>query len=138
MQSTMQDFPLTITHLLRHGQTVHGRSQVATFDGAGYGGLRLARSPSGPNGLPPLCAGGNRRRRPRRHVLLEHQEHLEAYLAVPCMGAVLHTLNIRLFPEQLVYIINHAEDRVHHRGRLVGPAAGADCGRADHGASTTS
>jgi len=40
------------------------------------------------------------------------QRHLEAYMAAPCMGAVLHTLNIRLFPEQLVYIANHAEDRV--------------------------
>ena len=39
-------------------------------------------------------------------------EHLEAYLAIPSMGAVLHTLNIRLFPDQLVYIANHAEDRV--------------------------
>jgi fatty-acyl-CoA synthase len=41
-----------------------------------------------------------------------NQEHLEAYLAVPSMGAVLHALNIRLFPEQLSYVINHAEDRV--------------------------
>ena len=40
-----------------------------------------------------------------------NQTHLEAYLAIPCMGAVLHTLNIRLFPEQLAYVINHAEDR---------------------------
>ena len=40
------------------------------------------------------------------------QHHLEAYLAAPCMGAVLHTLNIRLFPEQLVYVVNHAEDKV--------------------------
>jgi fatty-acyl-CoA synthase len=40
------------------------------------------------------------------------QQHLEAYLAVPCMGAVLHTLNIRLFPEQLAYVVNHAQDRV--------------------------
>ncbi len=39
-------------------------------------------------------------------------EHLVAYLAVPSMGAVLHTLNIRLFPDQLTYIANHAEDRV--------------------------
>jgi fatty-acyl-CoA synthase len=39
-------------------------------------------------------------------------EHLAAYLAVPAMGAVLHTLNIRLFPDQLTYIANHAEDRV--------------------------
>ncbi len=39
-------------------------------------------------------------------------EHLEAYLAIPSMGAVLHTLNLRLPAEQLVWIINHAEDRV--------------------------
>jgi fatty-acyl-CoA synthase len=38
--------------------------------------------------------------------------HLEAYYAVPCMGAVLHTLNLRLHPEQLAYVINHAKDRV--------------------------
>ena len=38
--------------------------------------------------------------------------HLELYLAAPCTGRVLHTLNIRLFPEQLVYIANHAEDEV--------------------------
>ena len=40
------------------------------------------------------------------------QRHLELYLAVPCMGAVLHTLNIRLFPEQLTYIVNHAKDKL--------------------------
>ncbi len=40
------------------------------------------------------------------------QEHLEAYYAIPAMGAVLHTLNLRLFPEQLIYIINHAQDKV--------------------------
>src|SRR6266700_1163573 len=38
--------------------------------------------------------------------------HFELYYAVPCMGAVLHTLNIRLFVDQLVYIINNAEDKV--------------------------
>jgi fatty-acyl-CoA synthase len=41
-----------------------------------------------------------------------NNEHLEAYLAVPAMGAVLHTLNVRLFPDQLTFIANHAEDRV--------------------------
>jgi fatty-acyl-CoA synthase len=39
-------------------------------------------------------------------------EHLEAYLAVPCMGAVLHTVNVRLFADQVAYVVNHAEDRV--------------------------
>ena len=40
-----------------------------------------------------------------------NQRHFELYMAIPCSGAVLHTLNVRLFAEQLVYIINHAEDR---------------------------
>src|SRR6202000_1437609 len=39
-------------------------------------------------------------------------EHLAVYLAAPSMGAVLHTLNIRLFPEQIAYVANEAEDRV--------------------------
>jgi fatty-acyl-CoA synthase len=38
--------------------------------------------------------------------------HLELYFAAPCSGRVLHTLNVRLFPEQLTYIVNHAEDEV--------------------------
>jgi fatty-acyl-CoA synthase len=41
-----------------------------------------------------------------------HHRHLEAYFAVPCMGAVLHMANFRLAPEHLIYIINHAEDKV--------------------------
>ena len=41
-----------------------------------------------------------------------NQEHLEAYFAAPCMGAVLHTLNIRLAGEQIAFIANQAEDRV--------------------------
>ncbi len=41
-----------------------------------------------------------------------NQRHFELYFAIPCLGAVLHTLNIRLFAEQLTYIVNHAEDRV--------------------------
>src|SRR3954468_14474871 len=39
-------------------------------------------------------------------------EHLEAYLAVPCMGAVLHTVNVRLFADQVAYVVNHAQDTV--------------------------
>jgi len=40
------------------------------------------------------------------------QEHLEAYLAIPSIGAVLHTLNLRLHPDDLTYIVNDAADRV--------------------------
>ncbi|MFS0779045.1 long-chain fatty acid--CoA ligase [Neobacillus sp. 3P2-tot-E-2] len=41
-----------------------------------------------------------------------HHRHLEAYFAIPCIGAVLHTINIRLSPQHISYIINHAEDSV--------------------------
>jgi fatty-acyl-CoA synthase len=41
-----------------------------------------------------------------------NQRHFELYFAIPCVGAILHTLNIRLFEQQLTYIVNHAEDRV--------------------------
>jgi fatty-acyl-CoA synthase len=40
------------------------------------------------------------------------QRHFECYFAIPCVGAVLHTINLRLFPEQIAYVINHAEDRI--------------------------
>jgi fatty-acyl-CoA synthase len=43
---------------------------------------------------------------------MNHQQHLECYMAIPSMGAVLHTLNVRLFPEQLSYIIKDAEDYI--------------------------
>ena len=41
-----------------------------------------------------------------------HYQHLEAYFAIPCMGAVVHTLNVRLSPDDLAYIVNHAEDKI--------------------------
>lgn len=40
------------------------------------------------------------------------EQHLALYLAAPCTGRVLHTVNIRLYPEQIVYIVNHAEDEI--------------------------
>ena len=41
-----------------------------------------------------------------------HYQHLEIYFAVPCSGAVLHTLNLRLSPDDLAYIVDHAEDKI--------------------------
>ena len=113
MRSTMQEFPLTIAGVLRHGTQVHGDGQVvtATADGSrseSYAevGLRAARLA---NALGALGITGDQR---VGTFQWNNAEHLEAYLAVPSMGAVLHTLNIRLFPEQLTYIANHAEDQV--------------------------
>ena len=113
MLSTMQDFPLTITHLFRHGRSVFGESQVVTFEGESCRRASFSQVAQRADRLAAALrrlgiAEGDR----VGTFAWNTQEHLEAYLAVPSMGAVLHTLNLRLFPEQLTYIVNHAEDRV--------------------------
>src|SRR5437016_3263567 len=109
----MQERPLTIAALLEHGQRIHGGSEVVTCEGDH---VRRARFSEVGERAERLAAGLSRlgvRAGDRVGTFCWNaQEHLEAYLAVPSMGAVLHTLNVRLFPEQLTYVINHAEDRV--------------------------
>jgi fatty-acyl-CoA synthase len=112
MQSTMQDFPLTTTSILRRGRDLFGSSQLVSFEGdssrrADFSSVseraeRLAAA------LRRLGIGDGDR---VGTLCWNNQEHQEAYLAVPAMGAVLHTLNLRLAPEQLAFVINHAEDR---------------------------
>jgi len=113
--STMQDAPLLVSGILRHGQQVYGDSRVititgpegeadtATFVEVAERAERLAKA------LSRLGIGDSDR---VGTFLWNNQTHQEAYLAIPGMGAVLHTLNLRLFPEQLTYVINHAEDQV--------------------------
>jgi acyl-CoA synthetase (AMP-forming)/AMP-acid ligase II len=113
MLSTMQDHPLSIGMLYRHGRRMHPRSEVvtATADGA-----RRATFATVAERAERLAAALHRlgvRSGDRVGTFCWNgQEHMEAYLAVPCMGAVLHTLNVRLFPEQLGWVANHAGDRV--------------------------
>ncbi len=113
--STMQDdFPLTVTSILEHGTRVFGRSECVTWQGGGEP-RRATYAEIGANAkrlasaLTDLGVGAGDR---VATFCWNHQEHLEAYYAVPCMGAVLHTLNIRLPAGQLEHIINHAEDRI--------------------------
>ncbi len=113
MDGTMQDFPLTIAAIVRHGCGVHGERTVttATDDGYRHTSYReLAQQVAQlANGLRRLGIDGDQR---VATFMWNNTEHLAAYLAVPSMGAVLHTLNIRLFPEQIVFVANEAEDQV--------------------------
>ena len=109
----MQDFPLTITAMLRHGTGWHADRKVITATADGYREGSYAtigeRAAQLAHGLTSLGITGDDR---VATFMWNNQEHLEAYLAIPCMGAVLHTLNVRLPAEQLVYIAEQAHDRV--------------------------
>jgi fatty-acyl-CoA synthase len=112
MKSTMQDAPLLVSGILRHGQRVYGDSLVVTATAEGYRQATFAqvaaRAEQLAKALRRLGIGESDR---VGTFMWNDQEHLEAYLGIPSMGAVLHTLNIRLFPDQLAYVVNHAEDR---------------------------
>ena len=113
LESTMQDFPLTVGMIFRHGRSVHGASEVVTFEGETSRHTSFAEVAARADrlavGLRGLGIGDGDR---VGTFMWNTQEHMEAYFAIPGLGAVLHTLNLRLFPEQLAYIVNHAEDRV--------------------------
>ncbi|MFE7463568.1 long-chain fatty acid--CoA ligase [Streptomyces sp. NPDC057499] len=115
MLSTMQDVPLTVTRILNHGMTIHGKSQVTTWTGesepqrrsfaeVGRRATRLARALHDDLGIDADQRVAT--------LMWNNAEHVEAYLAIPSMGAVLHTLNIRLPAEQLVWVVGHADDKV--------------------------
>jgi fatty-acyl-CoA synthase len=113
VRSTMMDVPLTISAIMRYGTTVYGDREVVTCTEDGtrrqsYAetGARVARLA---NALRGLGVESDQR---VATLLWNNSEHLELYLAVPSMGAVLHTLNLRLDPAQLGYIANHAGDYV--------------------------
>jgi fatty-acyl-CoA synthase len=107
------DFPLNLHHVRRRMRSCHPGAEVVTLNSAGgveratFGEVservdRLARA-LGRLGVEP----GDR----VATFAWNNQRHFELYFAIPCVGAVLHTLNIRLFEEQLTYIVNHAEDK---------------------------
>jgi fatty-acyl-CoA synthase len=125
MLSTMQDEPLSLGRLLQHAAQKHARSQVITWTGSGTRARTFAeigaRAARVAGALKDLGVGPTDR---VATFMWNNAEHFEVYTAVPAMGAVLHALNIRLFPEQLVYIVNHAEDQVVFvDGSLVGSFA---------------
>ncbi len=111
--STMMDRPLLISDLFEHGRRLYGDSRVIT---AREGGDRISTYAQVADRTDQLAKAlmklGVQREDRVGTFCWNNQEHLEAYFAISSMGAVMHTLNIRLFPEQLAFVINHAKDKV--------------------------
>jgi fatty-acyl-CoA synthase len=114
MLGLMQDWPLTVDKILDHAKTWHGDTEI------------VSRSVEGPV-VRTTWAGVHERAKRLSNALAKlgvkpgdrvatlawnTARHIEAWYGIMGMGAVCHTLNPRLFADQLCYIINHAEDRI--------------------------
>ena len=114
MRGQMMEQALLISSLIRHAEAYHGDTAIVSR--AVEGGIHrytwgeaAMRSRQLANALSQLgVAPGDR----VGTLAWNGYRHLEAYYAISGMGAVCHTINPRLFAEQIAYIINHAEDRV--------------------------
>jgi fatty-acyl-CoA synthase len=113
MHGLMQDVPLTLTHLHARAERLFADKQVVTVTAAGkvsetYGEwAERTRRLGGALDTLGISADGR-----VGTFGWNTARHLELYFAAPCTNRVLHALNIRLFPDQLVYVANHAEDEV--------------------------
>ncbi len=109
----MQNVPLTIVHLFDRAERYFGHKEVVTATGTGRVRTNYAEWAERTRRLGGALAQLGLSDDARVGTFAWNTaRHLELYFAAPCTGRVLHTLNIRLFPEQLTYIVNHAEDEV--------------------------
>jgi fatty-acyl-CoA synthase len=112
IDATMMDMPLTTQMILRRGRRLFADSQVSTFDGERLHTKSFAEIADRAARLASALVGLGIARGERIGTLCWNSHaHLEAYLAVPAAGFVLHTLNLRLHPDQIGWIAAHADDR---------------------------
>ncbi len=113
MHGLIMNYPLTLTSILHRAKDLFADGEIATREPGGvhrytYGDFhhRVLRL------MGALKAAGVKPGDRVATFAWNRYQHLELYFAVPCLGAVLHMLNIRLSTDQLTYLINHAEDRM--------------------------
>ena len=131
MDGLMMDYPLTLTHLFQHGVRYFPDQEIVTqraddvphrytFSQFGERTARLAQA------LERLQVRTSNR---IATFAWNTYQHLECYFAIPGRGAVLHTLNVRLFPDDLAFVINDAEDQIIFCDRSVLPLLQRVAGR---------
>src|ERR1700754_702721 len=110
----MMDYQLTLPTILRRAETLFGKKEIVSrlldksIHRYTYRDF-AARTKKLAVGLQQLgITEGDR----VATLCWNHYQHLEAYFAIPCMGAVIHPLNLRFSADDLAYIINHAEDKI--------------------------
>ncbi|MEB3103776.1 long-chain fatty acid--CoA ligase [Ferviditalea candida] len=109
----MQNVPLTVPSMLEHAETYFSKKFVVSRTHSGIHRLSYAEIGQRTRRLASILNKLGVKKGDKVGTLAwNHHRHLEAYFGIPGMGGVLHTINIRLSPNHIAYIINHAEDRV--------------------------
>jgi len=114
MKGLMMEYQLTLPTILRRAETLFGKKEIVsrlpdksihryTYQDFVIRTKKLSVA---------LHRLGIRQGDRVATLCWNHYQHLEAYFAIPCMGAIIHPLNIRLSPDDLGYIVNHAEDKI--------------------------
>jgi len=113
VEGLMQDYELSLQHVLWRIERLHQKKEVVTKRDEGIHRTTYGEMVPRINRLAGVLKQIGVKPGDRVATLAwNNNRHLELYYAVPCMGAVLHTLNLRLFPQHLEFIINDAEDKV--------------------------
>ena len=123
MDGLMMDFQLTLPPILRRAETYFGGHEIVTrlpdksFHRYTYRDMaRRAKQ------LAVALEGLGLQKGDRVATLCwNHYQHMEAYFGIPCGGYVLHTLNLRLHPDDVTYIATHAGDRVLIADKVLWP-----------------
>ncbi len=113
MESLMMDYPLTLQHTFNRAVRLFSRKEIVTLTAEGKHRYTYADWGKRTQQLAHALHQAGTQEGDRIATFgWNTYRHLELYFAIPCLGAVLHTLNIRLFAEQLTYIVNEAEDKI--------------------------
>src|SRR5262245_64511655 len=113
MQGTMMRFPLTLAHVFQRAEKLFHRTEIVSrLPDKSLHRYRYADFCRRARALGVALRRLGLKRGDRVGTLMwNHYAHLEAYFAIPCSGAVVHTLNLRLHPDDIAYIANHGGDR---------------------------
>src|SRR6266566_5409250 len=113
MQGLMMDYPLTLQHFFNRAVRIFPRKEIVTLTDSGLHRYTFGEWGKRTQQLAHALHNAGVKEGDRVATFgWNTYRHLELYFGIPCMGAVLHTLNIRMFADQLVYIINNAEDQI--------------------------
>jgi len=122
MEGLMQDYPLNVVHIFEHGCRYFPRKEIVTVKEQGYHRYTVSEFEKRTRKLASALKKFGVQKGDRVATLaFNNYHHLECYFAIPCIGAVAHTLNLRLHPSQIGWIMNDAEDKVIFVQRTVAP-----------------